>query len=268
MTMPGREPVPDWGVGHYERTAQLLVPAAQVLVHAVAPRAGERVLDLGAGTGNVALLAAAAGAHVTAVDPSPRLLSVAAGAARERGLSIACRVGEASRLPAADGSFDCVLSNFAVIFAADADAAVREVVRVLDARGRAAFTAWLPGGAVGALVAAMQDLVRSALRAPPAAAGFSWHDEPAVTELFGRHGMSAAAVGFHELVFAASSPAAYLDAELQSHPMAVAGFQLLRRMGQAEQARDQLLQILVEHNEDPDSFRITSRYVVFVARPA
>lgn len=265
--MPGGASVPDWGVGHYERTAQMLAPAAQVLVDAAAPGAGERVLDLGAGTGNVALLAAEAGAHVTAVDPSPRLLSVAAGAAHDRGLSIACEVGDASCLPADDGSVDCVLSNFALIFAADADAAVREVVRVLDARGRAAFTAWLPGGAVGALAAAMQDLVRSATGPPPAASRFSWHDESAVTEIFSRHGMSTVACGLHELVFEASSPAAYLDAELRTHPMAVAGFQLLQQMGKAEQAREQLLHVLIEHNEDPDSFRSTSRYVVFFSRP-
>ncbi|MDP9183480.1 MAG: class I SAM-dependent methyltransferase [Actinomycetota bacterium] len=233
---------------------------------AAAVVAGERVLDLGSGTGNAALLAAAVGAQVTAVDPSPRLLGVAGTAAQQRGVSILCKVGEASHLPAPDGSFDCVLSNFGVIFAPNADEAVAEIARVLDVRGRAVFTAWLPGGAVGALAAAAQDLVRSAMGAPPAPPGFAWHDESAVGELFSRRGMSVAVAGRHELVFTAPSPSDYLDAERDNHPMAVAGFQLLQQLGQGEQGREHLLQVLIEHNEDPDNFRSTSRYLVFIAR--
>ncbi|MDP9441347.1 MAG: hypothetical protein M3P34_04035, partial [Actinomycetota bacterium] len=110
------------------------------------------------------------------------------------------------------------------------------------------------------------ELVRSAVGTPPPPPGFAWHDDAVVTELFNRHGMSAAAAGQHELVFTATSPGAYLDAELQSHPLAVAGFQVLRRAGQAEEARERLLQVLNEHNEDPGNFRSASRYVVFVAR--
>lgn len=125
-------PTLDWGVGHYERTAQMLLPAAQVLVDAAALRVGERVLDLGSGTGNAALLAAAAGAHVTAVDPSPRLLGVARAAAQQQGLDITCELGEAVTLPSPAGSVDCVLSNFGLIFAPDPDAAVAQIARVLD----------------------------------------------------------------------------------------------------------------------------------------
>lgn len=224
------------------------------------------MLDLGAGTGNAALLAAAMGAEVTAVDPSPRLLSVAAGAAEQRGVPLHCEVGEASDLPTGTGRFDCVLSNFAVIFAPDADTAVAEIARVLDADGRAAFTAWLPGGALGALAAAAQELVRTAMGVPPPSRGFPWHDEAAVTELFNRHGMSAAAAGQHELVFEDDSTDAFLDAELQTHPLAISGFEVLRRAGQAEEARERLLQVLNEHNQATGSFRATSRYVVFVAR--
>lgn len=266
MQTPGAEPTLDWGVGHYERTAQVLLPAARVLVAAAAPRTGERVLDIGTGTGSAALVAAAAGAQVTAVDPSPRLLDVARAAAQQQALDLTCRLGDAAALPVPDASIDCALSSFGIIFAPDPDAAVAELARVLAVDGRFAFTAWLPGGAVGAFATAAQDLVRAAVGAPPAAPGFAWHDASAVSDLFGRHGMVAAVAGRHELVFTAPSARSYLDDTRENHPLAVAGFQLLQQRGQAGHATERLLEVLDEHNEDAESFRSTSAYVVHVAR--
>lgn len=268
MKSPAGGPPLDWGVGHYERTAQTLLPAAQVLVAAAALRAGERVLDLGTGTGNAALLAAAEGARVTAVDPSPRLLDVARAAAQERGLDIAFEAGEAANLPSPARSVDCLLSHFGLIFTSDPAAAAAEIARVLDTGGRAAFTAWLPGGALGELAAAAQDMVRTAVGAPPAPPGFPWHDGSAVQDLFAGHGMTATVAARDEVAFTASSPGAYLDAEVASHPLAVTAFTVFARLGQADQARERLLQILIDHNEEADGFRGTSHYVVVVVRNA
>lgn len=264
--MPGERAFLDWGIGHYERTAQLLRPAAEVLVDAAGVRPGERVLDLGSGTGSAALLAAHRGAVVTAVDPSERLLAVAREAAQEQGLDIACEVGDAAALPAADSTVDCLLSSFGVIFAPDAKAAAAEMARVLVPGGRAVLTAWLPGGTTGALASGAQELVRTAMQAPPAPPGFPWHDTSAVADLFAPHGMAVHSAGRHELVFTAPSPAAYLDAELANHPMAIAAFQLLRERGQAGRGRQELLTILVDRNEDSGAFRSTSEYVVLVAQ--
>ena len=266
MDEPAAATTVDWGVGHYERTAQLLRPAAQVLIDAAELRPGERVVDVGCGTGNAALLAAAAGTHVTAVDPSSRLLGVTRAAAQRENLDVICESGEAAAVPTPDGSFDCLLSNFGIIFAVDPDAAVAEIARVLRADGRAVFTVWLPGGALWALGAAAQELVGAAVGAPPASPRFAWHDESALKALFSRHGMVAARKGLHELVFTADSPQAYLEAERTSHPMAVSGFEVLRRRGRADEANDRLLKVLTEHNEDPRSFRSTSRYAVVMAR--
>lgn len=257
----------DWGVGHYERTAERLLPAAKVLITAAAVREGERVVDVGCGTGNAALLAAAAGAHVTAVDPTPRLLDVTQAAAQREGLHVTCEVGEAAAVPSADVSFDCLLSNFGLIFAPDPDAAAAEIARVLRADGRALFTAWVPGGAVGAFAAAAEELVRAVLGAPPASPRFAWHDESVLTALFARHGLNAAVEGVHELVITATSPRALLEAERTSHPMVVGTFEVLEQSGQAEEAHDQLVKVLTEHNEDPRAFRSTSRYAVVRCSP-
>lgn len=256
----------DWGVGHYERTADMLMPAAQVVVDVAALRPGERVLDVGSGTGNVALLAAGLGAHVTAVDPSERLLGVAVRAARERGLDVTCALGEAAALPVPAASMDCLLSNFGAIFAPDADAVAAEIARVLTPGGRAVFSAWLPGGAIGACAATAQELVREARGAPPASPGFPWHDVAAVADVFLTHGLSATVGRQEELVFTAPSPEDYLEVESANHPMAIAAFDLLQQRGQADAARARLLQVLRDNNEDTEGFRCTSRYVVLIAR--
>src|SRR5882757_10553132 len=102
----------DWGTGRYEETAGQLLPASEAVVEAARVRAGERVLDVGCGTGNAALLAARAGARVIGVDPAARLLEVARAAATAEGLDAAFVEGEAAALPLDDASADAVLSVF------------------------------------------------------------------------------------------------------------------------------------------------------------
>src|SRR4051794_39954624 len=103
---------PDWGLGRYEDTAARLEPAARVVVESAAPEAGERLVDVGCGTGNAALLAAERGARVTGVDPAARLLDVARERAAARGLTATFARGDAAALPLGDGEADVVLSVF------------------------------------------------------------------------------------------------------------------------------------------------------------
>src|SRR5262249_38420696 len=138
----------DWGLGNYERTAGQLAPAARTVVEVAAPVAGEHAVDVGTGTGNGALLAAARGARTTGVDPAPRLLEVARGRAASAGLDITFAPGDAASLPLGDGEADAVFSVFGVIFAPDPAAAAAELARVTAPAGRIVFSAWLPEGAI------------------------------------------------------------------------------------------------------------------------
>lgn len=254
----------DWDRGAYELTAVALAPAAEAVVLAGRVRPGQRVLDVGCGSGNAALIAARAGAQVTAVDPAPRLLDVARAQARREGLTIEVLPGEAASLPVPDRRFDAVLSNFAVILAPDPAAAVAEMVRVLAPDGRIVFSAWLPGGAVGQMNEAATDMVRRALGAPAPPAPFAWHDQSALVPLFAAHDMTVT-VEQHELAFTATSPQDFFEAQRTGHPLAIAGYEVLERLGQAEPACTQLLRILEEGNEDATAFRSTSRYIVVTA---
>jgi SAM-dependent methyltransferase len=255
----------DWGLGRYESTAGRLLPAARVVVDSVALRAGERVVDLGCGTGNAALLAAARGVQVTGVDPAPRLLDVTRSRAASEGAKITFLSGEAASVPVGDASADVIVSVFAVIFAPDAVAAAAEMSRVVTAEGRIVLSAWIPQGTMFEFTSAAGEVVRQALGAPPPPQPFAWHDRDALSALLAPHGFTVD-VEEHSLSFTDISPAAYLGGESRDHPMAVAGLAVLEGLGQAEVLRDRLLPILVAGNEDPAGFRITSRYVVARAR--
>src|SRR5689334_10537672 len=113
--MPSPPAAPDWSAGRYERTAGQLLSAARVVVERAAVAPGERVVDVGCGTGNAALLAAERGARVTGVDPAVRLLGVAREQAAARGLVADFAEGDAAHLPLGDGEAQAVLSVFGVI---------------------------------------------------------------------------------------------------------------------------------------------------------
>ena len=158
----------DWGTGHYEETAAQLQRAAEAVIAAARVRVGERVLDVGCGTGNAALLAAQAGAHVIGVDPAARLLDVARDRAVAEQLAVTFLPGDAAAIPVDDASADAVVSVFAVIFAPDPEAAAAEMARVLAPGGRIVLSAWWPDGAMirmnskaaGAIAQAMGEILR------------------------------------------------------------------------------------------------------------
>jgi SAM-dependent methyltransferase len=255
----------DWGVGRYETTAEQLQPAAQVAVDRASVQAGERVVDVGCGTGNAALLMAAPGVEVTGIDPAPRLLDVARSRAAEAGLDISFRSGDAAAMPLGDGEADVIVSVFAVIFAPDAQAAAAEISRVLASPGRVVLTAWKPEGAIYEMNSAAQTAVMQGLGVPPAPPGFPWHERDALQALLGPHGFDVE-LEEHSLAFTAPSVAAYLDSESRSHPMAVSGLAVLEQRGGADALRVRLHEILEAGNEDPGGFRATSRFVVATAR--
>src|SRR6266536_2072655 len=254
----------DWSAGHYEETAPQLLPAAELLVEEAAPLAGERVVDVGCGTGNAALLAAARGARVTGVDPALRLLDVARRRATAAALDVTFLTGEAAALPLADKSADVMLSAFGVIFAPDPQAAAAELARVTADDGRILLTAWIPGGAISRMNHVAQAAVLRALGAPAAPPPFPWHDPDALDQLFAPHGFSLTLTE-HSLSFTAASARDHLDRESANHPLAVAGRQILEQHGTADQTYTQLLAILQAANEDPTGFRVTSRYVTAAA---
>ncbi len=165
-------------------TAAFTTPVAAHLVEFAAVKPGETLLDVGTGTGVVAITAARAGASVTGLDLTPALLDVARENARVARLTTTQWIeGDAENLPFPDGQFDVVVSQFGHMFAPRPDVAVAEMRRVLKPGGRIAFATWPPEHFVGRLFAFV---AKNSPPPPPGAAPPpQWGSPGIVTERLG-----------------------------------------------------------------------------------
>ncbi len=108
------------------------------VVALVAPRSGERTVDVGAGIGAGAFPAAAAGAHVLAVEPTPflrRAFQLRRAISRHRS-SIDIADGAAEQIPAGDSTIDAVWAVNTMHHWVDVERGVTEIARVLTPGGR------------------------------------------------------------------------------------------------------------------------------------
>lgn len=133
----------------YERylVPVLFEPWADRLVENADLQPGDRVLDVGCGTGVVARRAStdvAPDGNVVGIDTNEGMLEVARTTAADRYPSIEWRRADATDLPFAEGAFDVVLCQQVLQFVPTPVAALREMRRVLDSDGRLALSVWRP----------------------------------------------------------------------------------------------------------------------------
>ncbi len=103
------------------------------LVALAAPQAGQRIVDLAGGTGDVAARLAGPDRQVTVIDPSEAMMA----AGRARGLAhVDWQLGAAERLPLADASVDTLTIAFGIRNVTHLDQALAEARRVLKPGGR------------------------------------------------------------------------------------------------------------------------------------
>jgi SAM-dependent methyltransferase len=146
-----------WALGDYPALAADLVSGlGPILVEACGVGAGDRVLDVAAGSGNAAIPAARAGASVVACDLTPELLEAGQREAARLGVRLRWQPGDAEDLPFADGEFDIVLSCLGVMFAPHHQASADELIRVCRPGGTIGLLNWTPEGFIGQLFAAMR----------------------------------------------------------------------------------------------------------------
>ena len=118
-----------WDPERYARNARFVSDLAAAIVELLAPRAGERILDLGCGDGVLTAKLAAMGCEVVGVDGSSAQIE----AAKKLGLD--ARVMDGEKL-AFRGEFDAVFSNAALHWMRDPEAVIRGAWQALRAGGR------------------------------------------------------------------------------------------------------------------------------------
>jgi SAM-dependent methyltransferase len=171
-----------WSSGNYAVVGTTLQIVGEQLCEALDLRAGQTVLDVAAGNGNVSLAAAHRWCDVTSTDYVPSLLECGRARAAAEGLTIQFREADAEALPFADGTFDAVVSTFGVMFTPDQGQAAAELLRVCKSGGKIGLANWTPEGFVGQMFKTIGKYT------PPPAGAKSpalWGTRERLVEMFG-----------------------------------------------------------------------------------
>jgi len=138
-----------WMAGDYDVFSRYLETDALLFFRRVGIAPDTTMLDVGCGSGQLALIAARAGVEVTGCDIATNWIARARDRARAEGLNASFDEGDAEALPYADGSFDVVTSLLGAMFAPRPDLVASELTRVCRPGGRIAMANWTPQGFVG-----------------------------------------------------------------------------------------------------------------------
>ncbi len=185
-----------WGTGDFNVFALKTMAVADALCAALDPKAGQRVLDVACGSGNVALVTARRHCDVAGIDYVSTLVERAKSRAAAEGTTIDFREADAQALPFPDGSFDVVASVFGVMFAPDQERAAAELLRVAKPGARIGLATWSPEGFGGEFFKTIR-----AYAPPPEGLKppVRWGTEAGLKELLGA-GVSSMAIETKEFV--------------------------------------------------------------------
>jgi SAM-dependent methyltransferase len=253
-----------WTAGDYPEVSRRIASVAQLLAESAGAKPGVELLDVATGSGNVAIAAAKAGAKVTGLDLTPKLLEVARGRASAAALEIDFTEGDAEELPFEADSFDCVTSCFGVMFAPRQQVAAAELVRVARPGATIAVAAWTPEGFVGAsfgTAAGHMPPMPSELKPP-----VMWGKEEHVRSLFADSGAEVACER-RTVTFSGPSEEAWLADDERMLGPAVMAKAALEPQGRYDELRQDLLKLIAGFNEAGDgSFRVEAEYLLTVVK--
>ncbi|MGH2741297.1 MAG: class I SAM-dependent methyltransferase [Thermoleophilaceae bacterium] len=251
-----------WAQGDYSVLSRQLAPAAQVLCDACAVSAGQEVLDVGAGDGNLAFACAREGASVVACDISTGMVERGRARSEAEGYAVEWVEADAEALPFEDARFDCVGSVFGAFLAPRPEVVSRELFRVVRPGGTVGLTVWTPDGVMAEMFGIGR---RFAPPDPDLIPSERWGDEATARERL-EPLASHVEVERHRLVFAGDSPRAFLEEFGAAAPTMAAARQTLSPE-RFEELRSQMGELMERHNAaDDGSLRVEAQYAVIVAR--
>jgi SAM-dependent methyltransferase len=170
-----------WMAGNYDYFSRLMESSAGEFLDRLPLRAGDRLLDVACGSGQLALLAARKGANVTGVDIATNWIEAARGRAASEGLAAQFDQGDAEELPYPDASFDIVASIYGAMFAARPERVAEELGRVCRTGGTIAMANWTKEGFIGT----MFQIISKFIAPPGMPSPLLWGDESTVRHRFG-----------------------------------------------------------------------------------
>lgn len=196
-----------WASGDYAIIGATLQITGENLCEALDLRAGQRVLDVAAGNGNVTLAAARRWCEVTSTDYVPVWLERGRARAAAEGWTIDFQEADAEALPFADASFDVTASSFGVMFTPDQERAAAEMLRVCKPGGKIGLANWTPDGFIGQVFKTLGKYL------PPPAGTKSparWGTREGLSDLFGAGAASIDAES-RDFIFRYRSAAHFVD---------------------------------------------------------
>jgi ubiquinone/menaquinone biosynthesis C-methylase UbiE len=167
-----------WMAGDYDRVARYTESNAREFYERLLVVPGYRLLDVGCGSGLLALMAAKDGLDVTGVDIADNLVERARVRAQAEGLVVRFEEADAEALPFGDASFDVVVSRIAAMFAPRPDLVAKELLRVCKPEGTIAMANWTPQGFVGQMFKTISTFIAPSRMPSPVL----WGDEATVRE--------------------------------------------------------------------------------------
>lgn len=252
-----------WSLGSYSDIAPHFLSMAAHLVDSVDASSNATVLDVGCGTGNVAITAARRGAHVTGLDITPAMLEEARVNATIAGVEdVTWREGTATDLPFGTDTFDNTFSCVGHVFANPPDAAARELLRVTRPGGQVAFTSWTPTSVVPAMGAVLTDYLPPEPDAPDPP--FLWGDPDVVRE---RLGDEVDELSFESgtVLVPVLSPAHYWEAAISQSGMFIVALESIADEDRPE-LREKVIETIETYVDDsqnavPMEYRLTKATV-------
>ncbi|TYL37908.1 hypothetical protein CV102_14365 [Natronococcus pandeyae] len=239
-----------WSTGSYVELARNYRSMAAQLVERTAVDSSDEVLDVGCGTGNVAITAARRGARVSGLDVAPVMLERARENAEIAGVDdVEWHEGDATDLPFEENAVDVTLSSLGHMYGDPPDAAARELLRVTRPGGRIGFTAWTPTGLfpkmAGLVAARLSPDDRPEFSEPP----FAWGDPDVVTQ---RLGATVDELTFRAetVLYPALSPAHFWR-ELVAHSGLFITY--IERVDDRPELREAVLETIESHFDDGEN---------------
>ncbi|MFL6416407.1 MAG: methyltransferase domain-containing protein [Bryobacteraceae bacterium] len=250
-----------WMTGDYDVFSRYMEEDARNFLARLDVKGGARLLDVGCGAGQLALIAARSGASVTGADIATNWLEKARARAKAEGLQVTFEEADAESLPYRDGEFDVVVSLVGAMFAPRPALVAAEMTRVCRPGGMIAMANWTPEGFVGQMFKAIAKYIApSGMPAP-----VLWGDPAIVRERL-REGIAELRLSRRQYRFAYPfSPGEVVEFfRIHYGPMSRA-FASLDAGGQGK-LRNELVALWSAHNKATDgTTHVDGEYLEVVA---